>query len=599
MKKSVVLFTMLLAILFSKANAQNPLLKIATFADSSYSYPCTTTPYISRPMFWGTATNVSFVYDTLDYKIFWGDGDSLVSFIPIQANQGTAYFGCYNDTHLYQFPGIYSLIMSGKLRVSGLIDTIKIDYYKIIGTHCDSIYGQGYIDQNNNCIKDVGESGIGGQISIYYNNHLINNTMIYNYPNYNRWFSYIPAGFNGTDLWKIKYFWNNSFIAHCPASGEYSFADVTTSTNPMDFGITCNANNIDNSIGFNYAIAASINNRSNISFVLNGLSCSPNNGIIKLAYPHGATCNWGYHGIFPINISQTPVFDTITFGYSNLQPFISKTYYLEFTHSPQLVLNDTIRFFVKVISDSPEIVLNNNVDSIKVAVRSSFDPNDIQVNPMRFIPNMTKLSYYVRFQNTGNAPAYKVVVIDTLNANLDINTVEFKGSKHQVDIEKLPGNILKFNFDPIYLPDSGDNMQGSQGHFAFTVKPVGYLPIGTQIPNRAFIYFDNNPYVETNTVINVIDSVKSTVGIEDSENSIPVGRAYFDSQTSKLILNLNEKPQQAWARIYDSKGALIQSSALNNQYNSIVMGKIQSGIYFVELKNNQKIIMQKIYVIKP
>jgi uncharacterized repeat protein (TIGR01451 family) len=140
----------------------------------------------------------------------------------------------------------------------------------------------------------------------------------------------------------------------------------------------------------------------------------------------------------------------------------------------------------------------------------SYDPNDKQVYPQgRCDAHYTllneTLTYTVRFQNTGTALAQNVFVLDTLDTHLDIHSVSVVGTSHEpVLTEVMPGNVLKFRFDNIALPDSNTNEYASQGYVVFGVKPVLSTPENTLLSNSASIYFDYNEPVKTNSVFTTL-----------------------------------------------------------------------------------------------
>jgi hypothetical protein len=151
-------------------------------------------------------------------------------------------------------------------------------------------------------------------------------------------------------------------------------------------------------------------------------------------------------------------------------------------------------------------------------IADSFDPNDKQVVPtgltaQRYTPTNTPLRFEVRFQNTGTAPAYRVVVVDTLAANLDVSTLRVGAGSHrfrmQVSGKSRP--VLTFTFDPIDLPARASNAAGSQGFVQFTIQPVAGLPDYTAIRNHADIYFDYNAPVRTDTTVNRLHDVPLAV----------------------------------------------------------------------------------------
>ena len=141
----------------------------------------------------------------------------------------------------------------------------------------------------------------------------------------------------------------------------------------------------------------------------------------------------------------------------------------------------------------------------------SFDPNDKQGLPLGWgpagvIPPATPIEYLIRFQNTGTYPATTVEIRDTLDEDLDITSFQLGGSSHSSNLRLLmEGNrVLIFRFENIDLPDSTTSFDYSQGYVSFSIKrKPGFVP-GTEIRNRAAIYFDFNQPVITNEVVSVL-----------------------------------------------------------------------------------------------
>ncbi|GAB3222423.1 hypothetical protein GCM10027346_00190 [Hymenobacter seoulensis] len=148
----------------------------------------------------------------------------------------------------------------------------------------------------------------------------------------------------------------------------------------------------------------------------------------------------------------------------------------------------------------------------------SFDPNDKQVAPVgltaeHYTPTNTPLRYQLRFQNTGTDVAYRVEVVDTLAADLDVSTLKLESSSHPYRLNVSGKNrpVLTFTFDNIMLPDSTRDVLGSNGFVQFSVKPKAGLAPKTRIENVADIIFDYNEPVRTNTTVNRIFDVPPTV----------------------------------------------------------------------------------------
>ncbi len=140
----------------------------------------------------------------------------------------------------------------------------------------------------------------------------------------------------------------------------------------------------------------------------------------------------------------------------------------------------------------------------------AYDPNDKQVFPIgwrdeHFIQNDTILEYLIRFQNIGNAAALNITVKDTLDQNLDLDSFNLLTNSHEImtSINEETREI-EFFFENINLIDSMTNEPESHGFVSFEVRPLDELAALTQIQNKAYIYFDNNPPIITNTTLNTI-----------------------------------------------------------------------------------------------
>ncbi|MBI5866987.1 MAG: PKD domain-containing protein [candidate division Zixibacteria bacterium] len=152
-----------------------------------------------------------------------------------------------------------------------------------------------------------------------------------------------------------------------------------------------------------------------------------------------------------------------------------------------------------------EIVLTNNFDDGHDIVVSSVDPNDMLVQPPGCGPNgnvtngSEPLTYNIQFENksTATAEAIYVWVVDTLDADLDWNTLQLGPSINDnvlsVNFNSSTGELIWF-FDGINLPPNVTPPQG-EGFVAYTVTPKPGLPDGTVISSRAHIRFDYNEWI--------------------------------------------------------------------------------------------------------
>ncbi|HRI29230.1 MAG TPA: FG-GAP-like repeat-containing protein, partial [Chitinophagales bacterium] len=159
--------------------------------------------------------------------------------------------------------------------------------------------------------------------------------------------------------------------------------------------------------------------------------------------------------------------------------------------------------------DSNEQRTGLNSFSYTPLVTCSYDPNDKQVTPLGIKEqNYTligqELFYTIRFQNTGNDTAFNVIIADTLSAWVNHHTFRIINSSHPMQTKRHSNGLVEFYFKNIMLPNSTVNEPGSHGYILYAVQLVANLPDNTPITNTAYIYFDQNPAIVTNTVKNTM-----------------------------------------------------------------------------------------------
>lgn len=192
--------------------------------------------------------------------------------------------------------------------------------------------------------------------------------------------------------------------------------------------------------------------------------------------------------------------DSITITMGNVNPFQTKRATLNLDISTTATLTDTLKYYPKAYPYVTDTIKVNNIDTLNQNVRTSFDPNEKEVN-LKGQPDTDTdkpLQYTVHFQNTGTDTAFYVRIADTLSSKLDMRTFSFIDASHTVTTE-IHGNIINFIFNPVALPDSNHNEPQSHGFVKFSIKPIVPFTITDTIYNNAAIYFDYNSPVITNS----------------------------------------------------------------------------------------------------
>jgi len=248
-----------------------------------------------------------------------------------------------------------------------------------------------------------------------------------------------------------------------------------------------------------------------------------------------------------------------------------------------------------------KVIINNsiaddtidNIDSIVQKIVYSYDPNAKHCVPSGSIKGGLKtIRYYIDFQNEGNAEARRVTVIDTLEAKIPVYEFQMVYSSHPYTVS-LTNNVLKWVFDNINLPSKNVNEEASQGHIIFEARLKKELAIGDSLRNKAYIYFDYNEPIETNTAIVVRgkDDPDEHHGEVDDQNSLKVFPN--PSRSAVSFENRSDKPQDV--KIFNTLGQEVRRFNLNTLES--LMEPVENwprGMYFVRssLGSHHKLLIQ-------
>lgn len=188
-------------------------------------------------------------------------------------------------------------------------------------------------------------------------------------------------------------------------------------------------------------------------------------------------------------------------------------------YGPALVMTITMAEnflnFVKAAVEGSSRYLNGG-KTIKTRVEkpvekvSSWDPNE-KIGPggygeANFVTDATRMNYQILFENKAQAtaPAWRIVIDDTLSSAFDASSVVFDGASRSGFEFSVNGQALHWEITGIELPPNVTPPEG-EGYVSFSVNTVPGLSSGTALENRAVIVFDYNEPILTNTFVNTLD----------------------------------------------------------------------------------------------
>lgn len=351
-----------------------------------------------------------------------------------------------------------------------------------------SIMGTVYNDQNNNGVQDAGEAGIPNLLVTSGSYTATTNSSgdyslavppgTYNVQVTGSAFTTSPGSINVTVGAVGQTYPGNDFALHFISNIQDLKVTLTDSRTPRP--------NFPRSYIITYENTGTVTMNGTVNFVMDASQSYTS------ANPAPTTING----------------NTYTWSFTGLLPFESRNIQVSEVCPATVPLGTILHDSAWIIPIAGDVTPADNSDTLSATVVNSFDPNEKTVSPAGigaagYISGNEDLTYTIRFQNTGTAPAIDVVVEDTISPMLDLSTFTMLSASHNYSY-MITGRVVKWVFHNIMLADSTSNEPASHGFVKFSIMPNTGLQDGTVLNNTGYIYFDLNPAVVTNTTINTV-----------------------------------------------------------------------------------------------
>lgn len=396
-----------------------------------------------------------------------------------------------------------------------------------------NIHGQIFFDSNSNCVKDINENVLANQKVLLYNNSgsLIQQTFTTS---------------NGEYTFDVNGYGTYSVVADTTA---ISFGPSCTAFQSLTSVITA-LDSTDNNMNIGMHCKGPINEKIAYTVIrTSGLFFPGDTAWVKGIAGQYGLCDSNIGGTLTMlidsfahfgNVASTAIIPSFI-GIDSIVWTISNFNQVDFQNDFKVsILTDTtasigndVCITLRIRTNAIELDSTNNEIQSCFGVSNSYDPNDKRVEPDgNILPNNEWLTYTIRFQNTGNAPAKNIVIRDTLDKDLQFGSFELLDFSHKPNIDINAMGAIKFGFPFINLPDSNSNEPESHGHITYRIKQKPNLPIGATIDNTAFIYFDYNAPVITNTTTTII-------GFPESISPWGINKATLEVHPNPVYETLN------------------------------------------------------------
>jgi len=308
--------------------------------------------------------------------------------------------------------------------------------------------------------------------------------------------------------------------------------------------------------------------------------------------------------VSPTSSALTPTVSGNIFTYyvSNFSTLNFQTAFGMILHvSNSATTSDTIKVTVNVASAVSDYNLSNNTLLFNYRVLNSYDPNYKQTSPENVSVGYNNwFTYTIHFQNTGNAAAINIELKDTLSSYLNLSTFEVLNASHAYTYS-LKGRALSVYYKNIFLADSLSDPDGSQGFVQYRIKPKTNWPSQNIIYNKAFIYFDFNTPIITNTTEN---KQLQSVGIK----SLSSQNADFDIFPNPAFDNIDVKVTNTFTKSYqleviDFTGKQVYKSNTLYPYKNTLQKTLSvqeigltKGMYLINLIGDNGTLSKKLII---
>ncbi len=308
---------------------------------------------------------------------------------------------------------------------------------------------------------------------------------------------------------------------------------------------------------------------------------------LTMSFPAGVTVNTS-----TIANGGTVSGNTITWNLTSASSFFSNYDVITF-NVPSGLASGTAHYFTSTIAPTTgtDCSTVNNAGNLLQLVGNSYDPNDKIVDrpastiqtmgvPVSSLNSSTQetLTYTIRFQNTGTAPAQNIYIIDTLDADLDWTSLTLVEATHNMQIINLGNGVMRFEFPSIWLADSTTNEPESHGHLVYRITENAAATVGTEIENTAYIYFDWNDPIITNTTYNI-----NVIGMDGVSENNELNVHVFPNPASESVTISCEGDFDY--QLVDLSGRIISSGSATDS-ESISVSNAAAGIYQLNVQSN-------------
>jgi Leucine-rich repeat (LRR) protein len=192
------------------------------------------------------------------------------------------------------------------------------------------------------------------------------------------------------------------------------------------------------------------------------------------------------------------------------------------------------------------------------------------------------LTFTIQYQNTHFDTVKNFYITDTLSKFLDESTFTYLSGSVRPTVY-LKGKAVLLKYQKINLNDTLDTKIQSDGWVQYKVKTIKTIQPDDTIKNKAYIYFNSNNPITTNTTINVYSLPAASDLIHSRKEIIKV---YPNPTKGSLTLEFGKIQDFTQLRIFTYTGLEVLSRSFQNKSIIELDFDANPGVYFLEVKTS-------------
>jgi len=205
----------------------------------------------------------------------------------------------------------------------------------------------------------------------------------------------------------------------------------------------------------------------------------------------------------------------------------------------------------------------------------------------RLLETATEVKYLIQFQNKTGEAINKIVVVDSIPAEIDVLTFRPGSASFPYQWEVYGNGWVRFVFDSIQLA------AGESGFVKFNVYPKNALSKGTLICNKAAVFVGDNPSTVVEGVCHKIgkDFVKimtSTPVVPNTTVEVSVAPNPIDDIATVTISGTSIHSGKFL--LFDINGKMVYSKTISSEQFQINRNDLPTGLFVFRIESESQIV---------